>query len=280
MSKAQTLWSAVKEVYVRFAADDGLPLAGNIAYHIILAVFPFLIFLTALAGFFGDVDLARRVVNYLLESGPREIIEPIVPEIKSILSRPRRDFLSIGVLLTLWTASGGVDSIRVGLNRAYDLTEHRSWIVLFAQNVAFVIAGAVVLMVLALLIVFAPVLLSLVDRYFPALANISAVYDTLRYPVAILVLTFGVFAAHYILPARWLPLRDLWPGIAFTVAVWIIVAAAYSVYLARFAYFASTYAGLAGLIAALIFLYISAAVMIIGGEINRAIRVRRTDGTS
>ena len=280
MSNAQTLWSVVKEVYVRFAADDGLPLAGNIAYHIILAIFPFLIFLTALAGFFGDVDLARRVVNYLLESGPREIIEPIVPEIKSILSRPRRDFLSIGVLLTLWTASGGVDSIRVGLNRAYNLTEHRSWIILFAQNVAFVIAGAIVLMVLALLIVFGPVMLSIVDRYFPALANVTAVYDALRYPIAILVLTLGVFAAHYFLPARWLPLRDLWPGIAFTVTVWIAVAAAYSVYLGRFAYFASTYAGLAGLIAALIFLYISAAVMIVGGEINRAIRVRKEDRKS
>ena len=99
----------------------------------------------------------------------------------------------------------------------------------------------------------------------------------MRYPVAILVLTFGVLAAHYILPARWLPLGRLWPGVVFTVLVWIVLAACYSIYLARFASFASTYAGLGGLIAALFFIYLSAAVLILGGEINRAITALRKE---
>jgi len=271
------LWTAVKDIYCRFVADDGLPLAGNIAFRAILSLFPFLIFLTALAGFIGNAELAAKVVTYLLETGPSELISPLVPEIESILSQPRSDFLSLGVLLTVWTASGGVDSVRVGLNRAYDLREHRSWYVLFAQNVLFVFAGAVILILLAFLIVFAPVLIALVDRHLPALREITAAYDQMRYPVAIFVLTLGVLCAHYILPARWLPLRHLWPGIAFTVVVWVLLAAGYSIYLARFAHFASTYAGLAGLIAALIFLYLSAAVMILGGEINRAIRQIRSE---
>ena len=64
------LWTAAKDIYARFVDDDGLPLAGNIAFRTILSVFPFLIFLTALAGFFGNPELAREVVNYLLETGP------------------------------------------------------------------------------------------------------------------------------------------------------------------------------------------------------------------
>jgi len=272
MTGNATTWSAVKEVYDRFVADDGLPLAGNIAFLSFLSVFPFLIFLTALAGFLGNAELARQVVTYLLDIGPSEIIEPLVPEIESLLSQPRSDFLSLGVLLTIWTASGGVDSVRVGLNRAYDLREHRGWFVLLAQNALFVIGGAVVLMLLALLIVLAPVILSLVERYLPALSEVAAAYDRLRYPAAIAVLALGVLAAHYVLPARWLPLRRLWPGVVFTVIVWIALAAGYSIYLARFASFASTYAGLGGLIAALVFIYLAAAVMILGGEINRAIQ--------
>lgn len=271
MTGNATTWSAVKEIYDRFVADDGLPLAGNIAFRTILSVFPFLIFLTALAGFLGNAELARQVVTYLLDSGPSEIIEPLVPEIESLLSQPRSDFLSLGVLLTIWTASGGVDSVRVGLNRAYDLREHRGWFVLLAQNALFVVGGAVVLMLLALLIVLAPVILSLVERYLPALSEVAAAYDRLRYPVAIAILALGVLAAHYVLPARWLPLRRLWPGVVFTVIVSIALAASYSIYLARFASFASTYAGLGGLIAALVFIYLAAAVMILGGEINRAI---------
>jgi membrane protein len=275
MANGPTVWAAVKDIYVRFVDDDGLPLAGNIAFRAILSVFPFLIFLTALAGFIGNAELAREVVTFLLDSGPAELIEPLVPEIESILSRPRSDFLSLGVLLTIWTASGGVDSVRVGLNRAYNLREHRSWYVLFAQNVLFVFAGAVILIVLAFLIVLAPVLIALIDQHLPALRDVTAAYDKLRYPVAILVLTAGVFSAHYILPARWLPFRMLWPGIVFTVIVWIVLAAGYSLYLARFANFASTYAGLGGLIAALFFIYLSGAVMILGGEINRAIKVMK-----
>ncbi len=275
MPNEPTVWEAVKDVYARFVADDGLPLAGNIAFRTILSVFPFLIFLTALAGFIGNAQLAREVVTFLLDSGPAELIEPLVPEIESILGRPRSDFLSLGILLTIWTASGGVDSVRVGLNRAYDLREHRSWFILFAQNVLFVLAGAVILIVLAFLIVLAPVMITIVDAHVPALHDIVAAYEKLRYPVAILVLTAGVFAAHYILPARWLPFALVWPGVVFTVIVWIVLAAAYSIYLARFATFASTYAGLGGLIAALFFIYLSGAVLILGGEINRAIRKRK-----
>lgn len=275
MAEEITTWGAIKEVYHRFVADDGLPLAGNIAYRTILSIFPFLIFLTALAGFLGNAELANSVVNYLLDVAPHEIINPLVPEIESVLSKPRTDFLSIGVLLTIWTASGGVDSVRVGLNRAYDLREHRNWFILLVQNTLFVLASAAMLIALAFLIVLAPVIITLVDRYLPAMSELATHYDQLRYPVAILVLTLGVLAAHYILPARWLPFKFLWPGVLFTVVVWIVLAAGYSIFLVRFSSFASTYAGLGGLIAALIFIYLSAAVMILGGEINRAIRVLR-----
>jgi membrane protein len=264
-----------REVYARFVADDGLPLAGNIAYHTILAAFPFLIILTALAGFLGNGELARQVVTFLMDVGPRELIEPFVAEIESILSVPRTDFLSLGILLTLWTASGGVDSVRIGLNRAYGLKEHRRWYILLGQNLLFVVGGAIVLMALALLIVFAPLLIGLINDLAPGLEPVTAYYDTLRFPLALLVLTSGVIAAHLFLPARWLPWRDMWPGIFFTVFVWLAVGAGYSIYLARFSHFASTYAGLGGLIAGLIFLYLMAAVMLLGGEINRAIRLRR-----
>ncbi len=276
MTSIQALWNVVREVRHRFIADDGFPLAGSIAFHTILAVFPFLIILTALAGFIGNAQLAREAVSYLMSVAPNELIEPFVGEIEALLSEPRSDFLSLGILLTLWTASGGINSVRIGLNRAYGLTENRPWYILYAQNILFVVCSAVVTMALALLIVFAPLLIDVVNRLVPALEQVTAYIDQLRIPVAVLVLFAGTCAAHYFLPARWLKWRDLWPGIVFTVAVWLFVAVGYSVYLARFSHFASTYAGLGGLIAGLIFLYLMAAVMLLGGEINRALRFVRS----
>ena len=66
------------------------------------------------------------VVTYLLSVAPQQLVQPLVPEIRSILTVPRTGLLSLSALLTIWSAMGGVDSVRVGLNRAYDLRETRS----------------------------------------------------------------------------------------------------------------------------------------------------------
>ena len=77
------------------------------------------------------------------------------------------------------------------------------------------------------------------------------------------------------LPARRTRFSSIWPGVAFTVTAWVILAAAFSFYLRSFGTYASYYAGLAGIIAALYFMYLAALVLIFGGELNRAIRIRR-----
>lgn len=268
-------WRIIWQALMRLFADEAVPLAGNIAFRILLSAFPFLIFLTALAGFVGDQRLATELVNYLLSVAPADIVAPLVPEIRAVLTRPRGGILSVGVLLTIWTASGGVDSVRVGLNRAYNLKEHRSTLVLFLQNVLFVLAGAIVMIAVALLIVLAPIVKAAIVNYVPGADHVPALYDAARYPFAVAVLAVGLTMAHIFLPARWRRLSDLWPGITLTIVVWVGLAWIYSLYLGHFASFASTYAGLAGIMAAMIFLYLGALVMIFGGEINRAVRLRR-----
>src|SRR6266496_1052265 len=113
------------EAIRRLFADEAIPLAGNIAFRILFAIFPFLIFLTALAGFFGSAELASRIVTYLLSVAPKEFVAPLAPEINSLLTHPRTGLLSVSAILTVWSAMGGVDSVRVALNRAYGLTEDR-----------------------------------------------------------------------------------------------------------------------------------------------------------
>ena len=268
------VWVIGREALTRLVSDEALPLAGNIAFRTILSIFPFLIFLTSLAGFVGTPYLADEVVTFLLNVAPKEIVKGLAPEIRSLLTVVRTDLLSLGVLLTIWTASAGVDSLRVGLNRAYDLEEHRSILMLFMQNVLFVLVWAAVLMLLALLIVFAPIALTFVERYFPGLSAFSELFDSVRYPVAITVLFAALYGAHVFLPARW-HIVDLMPGIVLTLFVWLVLAVFYSYFLSHFANFASTYAGLAGLIVAIYFVYLSALVFILGGEVNRAFRLRR-----
>ena len=143
----KTIWDVLVDAYDRFYADDGFPNSGNIAYCIILAVFPFLIFLFSLTGFFVDARMANHAVDQLIHIVPAEIIAPLEGEIKTLLTEARHDLLTISGFFTLWTASRGIESLRNGLNRAYRLTESRPiwWRIL--QDLLFVVGGAIVALV-------------------------------------------------------------------------------------------------------------------------------------
>ena len=265
----------VRESFYRLFADEAIPLAGNIAFRIVFSVFPFLIFLTALAGFFGNDNLAEGVVTFLLSVAPAQLVEPLVPEIRSILTVPRSGLLSISALITIWSAMGGVDSVRVGLNRAYDIRETRSVWWLYFQNVLFVIGSAVFLLVFALLIVFAPVMIQVAELYAPALKGHFVTIEQLRYPIGITLLTAGVLFCHRVLPAKTLGVLEVLPGVVITVIAWVLMSSAFSIYLVNFNTFASTYASLSGVFAAMFFVYLAALVLILGGEVNRVLEVRR-----
>ena len=265
----------VRESFYRLFADEAIPLAGNIAFRTLFSIFPFLIFLTALAGFFGNDYLAENIVTYLLSVAPPELVKPLAPEIRSILTTPRTGLLSISALLTIWSASAGVDSVRVGLNRAYDMRENRGTVWLYVLNALFVIGAAVFLLVFAVLIVLAPVLLTAIENRAPGLRQSFTTVDQLRYPIAILMLTAGVLLCHRVLPSKPLNVLEILPGVVMTVIVWVLMSSAFSIYLVNFNTFASTYASLSGLFAAMFFLYLAALVLILGGEMNRVLEVRR-----
>jgi membrane protein len=270
-----TIATLVRESFYRLFADEAIPLAGNIAFRTVFSVFPFLIFLTALAGFFGNDNLAEGVVTFLLSVAPPRLVEPLVPEIRSILTVPRTGLLSLSALITIWSAMGGVDSVRVGLNRAYDIRETRSLWWLYFQNVLFVIGSAAFLLVFALLIVFAPIMIQLAETYAPALKGHFVTIEQLRYPIGITLLTAGVLFCHRVLPAKTLSVLEVLPGVVITVVAWVIMSSAFSIYLVNFNTFASTYASLSGVFAAMFFVYLAALVLILGGEVNRVLEVRR-----
>ncbi len=270
----RTVLALFGDALKRLFADEAIPLAGNIAFRTIFSIFPFLIFLTSLAGFFGSEKLAAQVVDYLLSVAPEQLVKPLGPEIRSILTVPRTGLLSLSAALTIWSAMAGVDSVRVALNRAYDLKDHRSIWFLYAQNVIFIIGAAGLMLAVATLLVIFPIVKNAMEGYAPTEIAKYATLDQLRYPLAMVLLTIGLQLAHHILPAQNLSIRYVFPGVVLTVLVWVALSAAFSVYLVNFNSFASTYASLSGLFAAMFFVYLSALALIFGGEVNRVISSR------
>jgi membrane protein len=101
------------DAYWRFTANDGWAIASHVALSTLLALFPFLIFVTALAGFLGTRELAEQVVKLLLEAWPDMVVRPIESEVHNVLTGQRRDLLTIGAALMLWFSSSGIEAARV-----------------------------------------------------------------------------------------------------------------------------------------------------------------------
>jgi membrane protein len=263
----------ILQAYKRLFADEAVPLAGNIAFRVLFSLFPFLIFLTALAGFFGTEKQASMAVDYLLNVAPPALAAPLAKEIRSILTVPRADLLSLSALLTIWSAMAGVDSVRVGLNRAYDFTETRSFWHLYALEILFVIGSAVVMLVFAGLIFVFPIAMATLEKLVPGASVSFATLDHLRIPLAVALLFAGLHVAHRVLPAKRVPALQVLPGVALTVIIWILLSAGFSAWLLRFNSFASTYASLSGFFTAMFFVYLAALVLILGGELNRVLQL-------
>jgi len=264
--------------YDGFVRDDGWAIASHIALTTLMSLFPFLIFVTALTGFLGSQSLADQVARLLLEAWPREVAAPIAAQIRSVLTHSHGDLLTIGVALALYFSSSGVESLRIGLNRAYDEIEGRPWWLLRLESIGYVLVGAAALIALSFVIVGAVGGLSRIVEHVPWLAPIERSFTFGRYVIATVVLIIALALVHKWLPAGRRRLIDVMPGILVTLLLWILTGVGFGRYLARFAgNYVSTYAGLASAMVALVFLYWTAAIFVYGGELNNAIRKARVE---
>jgi membrane protein len=266
------VFQIVHDAVMRFLQDDGWAIASYIALSILTSLFPFLIFVTALAGFFGTKRLADEAVNLVLQTWPRQVAAPIASEIHNVLTNTRSGVLTIGVILAIYFSSSGVEAIRIGLNRAYGVSETRAWWLLRLESIAYVFVGAFSLLTLALLIVLPHVIWTVVLHFAPNFELLDRLVTFSRFAIASFVLLLALILAHKFLPAGRRSFIDTAPGILLTIGLWIAAGIAFGSYLAEFARnYVTTYAGLASVMIALVFLYMIAAIFIFGGELNAAI---------
>ena len=275
-------WRITAESLSRFVADDGWAIASHIALSGLMALFPFLIVVTALAGFFfGSKDLADEAAKILLETWPQQVAGPLSLDIHGVLTSLRGGALTFGVIFAVYFASSGVESLRIALNRAYSAAEPRSWWVLRLESVVYVLIGAVALLAFAFLVVLAPLIWWKMINYVPALQPFGYLITFARFTVAAVVIIVALTIVHLWLPAGRRRINEVFPGIIATLALWLISGEVFGQYLAEFAYgYVTMYAGLASVMIALIFLYINASIFIFGGEMNSVIAELRHKRTS
>ena len=261
------------DAFYTFLADDGWAIASHIALSTLMALFPFLIVLASLAGFFGSKELADQAVGLLLQIWPRQVADTLSVDIHDVLTTSRGDILTIGAVLAVYFASNGVEALRVALNRAYAVIEPRRWYWLRLESIGYTLVAAFTSLAMAFLIVLGPLMLEAARRHIPIIVESNEkLLNIARYGITGVALVVALFVLHAWLPAGRRSFQQILPGLIFTLVASMLSGIVFGQYLARFANnYVTMYAGLASVVIALVFLYFMAAIFVYGGELNAAI---------
>ncbi|MFK0166809.1 YihY/virulence factor BrkB family protein [Rhizobium sp. NPDC090279] len=274
----RTVYKVIYDAVFHFVEDDGFAMASHVALSTLLAVFPFLIFGTALASFLGASQFSSTAVHLIFDTWPEAIAKPLADQVVQVLTIPRGGLLTISVLAAAYFASNGVEALRISLNRAYRVLETRPWYFNRLASLGYVLIAVLIFAILSILLVAVPLALNYTRQWLPALADILEIVFSWRIYGTIFLLLAGLMILHLWLAAGRRRLLDVIPGVVLTLVFWSVGALLFAYYLSTFANYTATYAGLASVMIVLIFLYMLAVIFIMGAEINAALmkfRVRR-----
>ena len=262
------LWRLLFGAAVSFDANDGWAYSSHIALSMLMAIFPFCIFSLTLAGQLSTDLNPRDVVELIFGVWPDQVAAPIEREILAVLVASDTTKLTVSGILTMFFASNGVDAIRTAMTDAYRDTDPRPFWKTRLLCMVFVLCGGFLLTVAGALIVAVPLYFEFLETSSPGLYVQVFSNDAVRASIAVALLIVLLIACHRWLPGVRHPLAAIMPGVALTLFFWAITAQAFAIYIRNFAFYSVTYAGLEGVMAAIFFMYLMAALFLFGAEFN------------
>jgi membrane protein len=261
---AALIWKALYGMSCR----NGFEIAGHIAFTVMLSLFPFLIFLVSVAGFFGDTRSGQDFLNTMSLFAPPAVMTTLAPAIQEVILNRSGSLLTIGLALSLYSASSAVAALRLALDLAYGVDEQRSFLWRKAQDFAVVLVGSVIIIASSVAIIAGPWVWNLVAIFTFIDPADQSLWHLARYGFTLVLLAAAVIILHRVLPNGRLTIRQILPGALTTTVAWIVAASVLTFYFGEFANYDATYGSLGGVVITLIFFYVSAIIFIFGGELN------------
>jgi membrane protein len=260
---------AVKEM----KEDRGTLTAAGMAFYWFLAVFPALVAAVGLLGLFNAsataVSSITRAVDSALPGDAARVLTDALRQANTQSGGTSLVAALVGVALALWSASAGMVGLQMGLDVAYDVASDRKLV--GKRLVALELLGVTVLLggVATALIVFGAPLGDALRDHLPFGGAFVVAWTVIRWVLGLAALATMFAAIYYLAPNRETP-RWTWvsPGGIVATAIWLLASLGFSFYVSSFGSYAKTYGSLAGVVVLLLWLYLSALAVIVGGELN------------
>ena len=262
-----TLRATVQE----FVRDDALGLAAQLAFYLILAIFPFILFVVAVLDTFSSPKFVTSVFDYLRQVLPAEVFDLIKTYTENTLRN--RDtapgLLSVGILGTIWVASGAFAALINALNRAYDVQETRPFWKVRGIAILMMLGLSTLIGAGVLLLVAGPSIGETVAEIFTLDDEFLFVWNVVRWPAALLFMVATVALIYYFAPDAGQPFRWITPGGFIAVVLWVLASLAFNLYVSSdFNTYNETYGSIGTVIILLLYLYISSLTILFGATLN------------
>ncbi|MGD0018263.1 MAG: YihY/virulence factor BrkB family protein [Candidatus Limnocylindrales bacterium] len=258
--------------YVRqLQRHDATGLAAELSFRFMFATFPFVLFLAALgaflAGWLGVADPTSRIISALGSSIPSDLVGPLRSQLEEILSHTEPALLSVGALVTLYSAAAGINALMKAMNRAFGVGETRLLPVRIAMAMVLTVLGGIGVVLGVVAIVGGTLVTTEVaDRAGVGGATWTAL-SILRWPVAFAVLVLAVTALFRYGSCARPPWRWALGGAATFAVAWLVVTYGFGVYVARFGHFELTYGALGGVVVLMLWYYLTAVILVASAEL-------------
>ncbi|HYO56635.1 YihY/virulence factor BrkB family protein [Archangium sp.] len=248
--------------------------AGAVTFFGVLALFPFLLFLVALAGLIIDPARAKVLVEELGRVAPEAVTQILSQRLNDLAASNSVGLVTVGALGAVWVASGGVVAMMDALNTVYDVDESRPFWKVRGIAILVTLAGAVL-----------SILASLAMVATPAVANflgepLGTVVMWLRLPFAGVLMMLVWALIYYFLPDVKQSFKFITPGSVVGVIIWLLASWGFSVYVRNFGKYDANYGALGGVIVMLLWMWISSQVILLGAEVNAVLEHRSPEGKS
>jgi membrane protein len=260
----QRLWSRIND-------HDIFASAAQLSYYFLLALFPLLLFLMSLLGYFAEAgsELRNKLITYLATVMPSSAITLVHSTLDEITQTRGGGKLSLGILAALWAASNGMGAISDTLNDAYAVKEQRSWWKVRLVAVVLTMAVSILIVVALAIVLFGGQLGERVAAHFGFSEIFTIVWKILQWPIALffLLLTFDLI--YSFAPDVRRKKRRWWTlGSVVAVVLWLLVSFGFRLYLHFFNTYSVTYGSLGALIVLMLWFYFTGLAILIGGEIT------------
>jgi len=268
--KGKGIFAAVKRTFKQFSEDNISDWAAALTYYGVLSIFPAVLVLVSLLGLLGSdgQQTVRGAVDEIVQSDQiQRLVDTVLGQVKSTGTA---GFAAIiGILVAFWSASGYIAAFMRASNAIYDVPEGRPIWKTLPIRVGVTAVVGLMLVASAAIVIFTGDLAEVVGQSIGLGGVAVTVWSIAKWPVLVILVSLMFAILYWASPnAKTGGFRWVSPGGIFAVVLWIIASAAFAIYLANFANYNKTYGTLGGVIAFLVWLWISNIAILLGAEMD------------